>query len=211
MDPWADGSVWREHREELLREAQRWRLGREAREGRWVSARPKKVPAAVEVRWGLAGDKPGVAELLELNGMPRWVALEEQFMVAERDGAVVAAVRCRTEPGRLLLGLLLVVDPWSEERTLAPALYAGARTLGLEIGASDIVVRSDRHRAAYLREAGYHRLGDVWRAGPSRSVERREKPPGNGRLRRIGRAGFFLRALLFRRWGGWSRRARGET
>jgi hypothetical protein len=110
----------------VLREAQRRRLGREAREGRRVYARPKKVSAAVKVRWGLAGDEPGIAELLELNGMPRWVAFEERFAVAERDGAVVAAVRCRTEPGRLLLGLL-VVDPWSEERTLAPALYAGAR------------------------------------------------------------------------------------
>jgi hypothetical protein len=197
MDPWADGSIWREHREELLREAQRWRLGREAREGRWVSARPKKVSAAVKVRWGL-GDEPGIAELLELNGVPRWVAFEERFAVAERDGAVVAVVRCRTEPERLLLGLL-VVDPWSEEQTLATALYAGARSLALKIGASVVVVRSDRHRAADLREAGYHRLGDVWRADPSRSVERREEPPGVGRLRRIGRAAFFLRDLLFHR------------
>jgi hypothetical protein len=83
--------------------------------------------------------------------------------------------------------------------------------LALEIGASDIVVRSDRHRAAYLREAGYHRLGAVWRADPSRSVERWEEPPRDGRLWRTGRTGFFLWDLLFRRWGGWSRHARGET
>lgn len=204
MDPWADGSVWREHREELLREAQRRQLRREARKGGRASTYPKKV-AAVKVRWGLAGDEPRIAELLELNGMPRWVASEERFVVAEREGAVVAAVRCRTEPERLLLGLL-VVDPWSEERTLAPALYAGARTLALEVGASDVVARPDRHRAAHLSEAGYSRRGAVWSAAPSRPIERREDLSMGGWRRGIGRAGAFLGDLLLRRWLGRSTR-----
>jgi hypothetical protein len=200
MENWASHQAWREHREELLREAQRRQLGREAREGRPVSARPKKV-GAVKVRWGLAGDEPRIAELLELNGMPRWVASEERFVVAERDGAVMAAVRCRTEPERLLLGLL-VVDPWSEERTLAPALYTGVRTLALEVGASDVVARPDRHRAAHLSEAGYSRRGAAWRAGPSRPIEGRVDPSMGGRRRGIGRAGAFLGDLLLRRWLG---------
>lgn len=177
----------RECREELLREAKARQLVREAREGRRASARPKKEPA-VEVRWGFPEDEPRIAELLELNGMPRWVALEEPFVVAERDGAVMAAARYRTEPKRLLLGLL-VIDPWFEERTLAPALYAGARTLALEIGANDVVARTDRHRAAYLREAGYSRWGAVWRTDPSRPVDRREEKSGGGWSRRIGGVG----------------------
>jgi N-acetylglutamate synthase-like GNAT family acetyltransferase len=199
----------RQRREELLREAQERRLGREGREGRRASARQKQGPA-VEVRWGLPEDEPRIAELFELNGLPRWVALEEQFVIAERDGAVMAAVRYRTEPKRLLLGLL-VVDPRSEERTLAPALYVGARTLALEVGANDVVARTDRHRAAYLREAGYHRLGVVWTTDPSRELDRREKPSGGGRPRRVGRARVLLGALLSWTWGGWGRRARGEA
>src|SRR5215213_6142651 len=95
---------------------------------------------------GLLEDEAKVAELLELNGMPRWVAFEERFIVAEREGEVLAAVRYRTEPKRLLLGLL-VADPWAGERRLAVDLYAGARRLPL--GASDIVTRIDRCRAAY--------------------------------------------------------------
>jgi hypothetical protein len=93
-----------------------------------------------------------------------WATVRDErwawFAVAEREGVVVAAVRHRTEPKRLQL-CLLVVDPWSEERALAPALYAGARTLALEIGANDVVARTHRHRAVYPCEAGYHRWGAV--------------------------------------------------
>ena len=77
---------------------------------------------------GLLEDEAKVAELLELKGMPRWVAFEERFIVAEREGEVLAAVRYRTEPKRLLLGLL-VADPWAGERRLAVDLYAEARIL----------------------------------------------------------------------------------
>lgn len=205
MENWASHEAWREHREELLREAQRRQLEREAREARPASARSKERPDTVEVRWGLPDDDVKIAGLLELNGVPRWVAFEERFVVAVRDGAVMAAVRYRTEPERLLLGLL-VVDPWSEERTLAPALYTGARTLALEVGASDVVARPDRHRAAHLSEAGYSRRGAVWSAVPSRPVERREGPYVGGWRRGFGRAGAFLGDLLLRRWLGRSTR-----
>ena len=58
--------------------------------------------------------------------MPRWVAYEERFVVAEEGGEVMAAVRYRTEPKRLLPGLL-VADPWRGGGTLAAVLYSGAR------------------------------------------------------------------------------------
>jgi hypothetical protein len=208
MENWANSPAWRERRWELLREVQELRLEQGVRRARGRSERHKEW--AVEARWSLPGDEAKVAELLELNGMPRWVAFEERFVVAERDGAVAAAVRYRTEPKRLLLGLL-VVDPWSEERTLAPALYAGARTLALEVGVSDVAARIDRHRAAYLREAGYHRLGAVWTTDASRPVDRRGKPLGGGRPRSVGRVGVLLGALLPWPWGGRGRRARGEA
>jgi hypothetical protein len=206
MEDWANYQAWRDRRKELLREMQELRLGQEARRAQGHSERRKEW--AVEVRWGLPEDEAKVAELLELNGMPRWVASEGPFAVAESGGAVVAAVRCRTEPKRLLLGLL-VVDPWSEERALA--LYAGARTLAREIGANDVVARTDPQRAAYPREAGYHRWGAVWKTDPSQPADRREEAPGGGRPRSTGRLGVLLDGLLFWGWGGRGRSVRRET
>ena len=94
--------------EELLREAEERRIARALRrfrrgvkEGR--SEGPAE-PEGVEVRWGLAGDERAVADLLELNGMPRWISFEERFVVAEKDGKVLGAVRYRTESKRLILG-----------------------------------------------------------------------------------------------------------
>lgn len=205
MDHWADYPVWREHREELLREAQERQLEREARKIREAFARSKERPGAAEVRWGLLEDEAKVAELLELNGMPRWVAFEERFVVAERDGELLAAMRCRTEPKRLLLGLL-VADPWAEERRLAVDLYAGARRLALEMGATDIVARIDRRHAAYPYEAGYHRWGGGWRMDLSRSVERRGGLSVEGRRGRIALVGAFVAVLLSPK--SWSRNSR---
>jgi hypothetical protein len=132
---------------------------------------------------GLLEDEAKVAELLELNGMLRWVAFEERFIVAEREGEVLAAVRYRTEPKRLLLGLL-VADPWAGERRLAVDLYAEARRLALELGTSDVVARTDRLHAAYPYVVGYHRWRGGWRI------------PGGGWPRRVALAGAFLAAFL---------------
>jgi hypothetical protein len=132
---------------------------------------------------GLLEDEAKVAELLELNGMPRWVAFEERFIVAEREVEGLAAVRYRTEPKRLLLGLL-VADPWAGERRLAVDLYAEARRLALELGTSGVVARTDRLHAAYPYEAGYHRWRGGWRI------------PGGGWPRRVALAGAFLAAFL---------------
>ncbi len=102
-------------------------------------------------------DEARVTDLLELNGMPRWIAFEERYIVAEKDGEILAALRYRTEPKRLLLGLL-VSDPWVEERPLAVALYAGAGELAREMGVGEVLARPFPY-GHYPREAGYRRRG----------------------------------------------------
>jgi hypothetical protein len=47
----------------------------------------------IEVSWGLEEDEEGIAELMDLNGMRRALAFEEQFVVAERGGKILAALR----------------------------------------------------------------------------------------------------------------------
>ncbi len=154
----------RERREGLLREAEERRLARALLKNRLGSGAGRS--AGLEdwdrplVRWGLAEDEPAVADLLELNGMPRWVAFEERFVVAEEDGKVLGALRYRTESKRLLLGLL-VVDPWAGEERLARALYAGAGDLARELGVGEVVASASR--AGYPGEAGYRRWGRDWR------------------------------------------------
>jgi len=90
---WLDLELARERRGELLREADGRRLAREAAR----SGAGGVKDSGTEVRWGLAEDEAAVADLLQLNGMPRWVAFEERFIVAERDGRIVGALRYRTE------------------------------------------------------------------------------------------------------------------
>jgi hypothetical protein len=171
IDYWMNHLAWREHRRELLREARERQLERQLeREAR------KASKALAHSKKGVEADEAKVAELLELNDMPRWVAFEERFIVADKDGELLAAVRYQTEPKQLVLGLL-VADPWAGERRLAVALYAGARRLALELGASDILARTDGCHASYPYEAGYHRWGCGWRMDMLRPVERREKLP----------------------------------
>ena len=116
--------------------------------------------------WGLAEEEPAVAELLELNGIPRWVAFEERFIVAQKDGKVLGAVRYRMESKRLLLGLL-VVDPWSGEERLALALYRASRELAREIGVGEVITSASR--AGYPGRAGYQRWGRGWRLDATRN------------------------------------------
>ncbi|MDQ3236269.1 MAG: hypothetical protein M3Q54_01870, partial [Actinomycetota bacterium] len=136
-----------DHHEELLREAEERRLARHLWEARISGSRSGaggKRDKGVTVRWGLRADDEKVAELLELNGMPRWVAFEERFVVAERDGVVLAALSYRTEPKRMLLGLL-VVDPWAGERRMAVALYSGVPALAREMGVREIRAEAPGH------------------------------------------------------------------
>lgn len=137
-----------------------------------------KEGAMAEVRWGSVADESRVAELLELNGMPRWVAFEERFIVVEgAGGRLLAAVRYRTESKRLVLGLP-VVDPWSGERRMVVALYGGAVELAREIGAGEVVARlmgpAKDAQAGYLRDAGWRRdfLSDAVRTTSVRELPR---------------------------------------
>jgi hypothetical protein len=120
----------------------------------------------LKVGWGLAEEEPAVADLLELNGIPRWVAFEERFIVAQKDGKVLGAVRYRMESKRLILGLL-VVDPWAGEERLALALYRDSRELAREIGAAEII--ASESRAGYPGLAGYRRWGRGWRLDLTRN------------------------------------------
>ena len=186
MRDWTSFGVWEERHKELMREAEHRRLVRGLREARKEDHPGEdylKLPDGIEVRWGLLEDEPRIAELLELNGMPRWIAFEERYMVAEKDGEILAALRYRTEPKRLLLELL-VSDPWVEERPLAVALYAGAGELAREMGVGEVVARPFPYKD-YPREAGYRRRGRrEWRLDATRYGEVSEQPAA-GRLRRL--------------------------
>jgi hypothetical protein len=162
----------RERQKEFLREAEERRIAgslRELRRGKGKDEGPV-ASGGVRVRWGLVGDEPAVADLLELNGMPRWISFEERFLVAEKDGKVFGAVRYTTESKRLSLGLL-VVDPWAGEERLASALYLGAGELAQEIGAHEVVASASRARYPVL--AGYRRRGRSWRLDVGRLSEAR--------------------------------------
>ncbi len=153
----------------------------------------------IEVRWGLHADEAQIAELLELNGFPRWAAFEDRFIVAERDGRVLAALRYRTESKRLLLGLL-VSDPWAAERPLAVALYAGAGELALEMGAREVRVRSVPHADNYPCEAGYRRrYPGGWYLPATPPLRRRNELPAGGWRRMVALLGIpavpFFRAF----------------
>jgi hypothetical protein len=154
----------RQHQQDLLREARERRIAAPLRKARRSVDEDRrglpKEPENVEVRWGLAEDEVAVADLLELNGMPRWVAFEERFIVAQKNGKVLGAMRYRMESKRLLLGLL-VVDPWAGEERMALALYRGAGDLACEIGAREVTATESR--AAYLDRSGYRRRGREWR------------------------------------------------
>ena len=192
MNGWAEFEAAEERRGELLREAERWRLAKLLREARRARRRREGgcsygisgglEAGDIEVRLGMAEDEPRIANLLELNGIPRWIAFEERHIVAEKDGEILAALRYRTEPKRLVLGLL-VADPWAKERPLAFALYTGARELALEMGAKEIRARTDRY-SDYPREAGYRRWGGDWHLGVTRSPTIGEELP-EGRWRRV--------------------------
>ena len=162
-DPF-DLEMARERREKLLREAEERRIAGALRRARRDIGEGRHGELSrlqgVEVRWGLAKEESAVADLLELNGMPRWIAFEERFVVAKKDGKVLGALRYRTESKRLLLGLL-VVDPWASEERLARALYCGAGDLAREIGTGEVIASVSQ--AGYPGSAGYRRWGRSWR------------------------------------------------
>jgi hypothetical protein len=195
---WAGFWAWEERREELMREVERGRLVRELREARRLRDEERSGDGhvelgdgGIEIRWGHLEDEPKVARLLELNGMPRWIAFEGRYIVAEKDGEILAAMRYRTEPGRLLLGLL-VAGPGAEERPLAVALYAGAGELAREMGVGEVLARPFPYVGDYPREAGYRRQGrHEWRLDARLAPESREELPAGGWRRAFALLGVF--------------------
>ena len=165
-----DLELARGRQEELLREAEERRIARALRKARRsVEEGERSMTRELEglkVGWGRAEEESAVADLLELNGIPRWVAFEERFIVAQKDGKVLGAVRYRTESKRLILGLL-VVDPWAGEERLALALYRGSKELAREIGAGEVI--ASESRAGYPGRAGYRRWGRGWRLDLTRN------------------------------------------
>ena len=145
--------------------------------------------ARIEVRWGLHEDEAQIAELMELNGMRRVLAFEERFIVAERDGEILAAMQYRTEPKWLLLGLL-VSDPWAEERPLAVALYARAGELARQMGVGEVRARPVLHADDYPYEAGYRwRYPGGWYLDTRRPLRSREELPAGGWRRMVALLG----------------------
>ena len=171
MDPRADPGLWYERSKDLLREAEQRRLARELRDAR----RAKRI----EVRWILPGDEHKIADLLELNGRPRWEAFEERFIVAEEKGKILSALPYQTTSKRLWVGLL-ITDPWAEERSVARALYAGLGDLAREIGVGEILAQPVSY-ADYPYEAGYLRCGSWWWLDTTRPACRSKLPVGGWR------------------------------
>ena len=195
MRDWVAFGVWEERHKELLREAEDRRLARGLREARKARAedRPgeEELLEGIEVRWGLLEDEPEIADILELNGMPRWIAFEERYIVAEKGGEILAALRYRTEPKRLLLGLL-VSDPWAAEHPLAVALYAGAGELAREMGVSEVFALHFPYIGDYPSEAGYRRRGRrEWRLDATLAPEDRGELPAGGWRRALALLGFL--------------------
>ena len=190
-----DLELAKERREELLREARERRIARTLRKSRRSVREDRRgVPReseGVQVGWGLAEEESAVADLLELNGIPRWVAFEEKFIVAQKNGRLLGAVRYRMESKRLLLGLL-VVDPWAGEERMALALYRGAGDLAPEIGAREVIAAVSQ--AGYPGRAGYHRWGRGWRLDVTRHSR------AGGRHRPLGMFG-ALAMPLYRAFG----------
>ncbi len=174
MNPWIDLEPWRERNKNLLREAEQRRLARELRQTR----RAKRI----EVRWSLPGDEHKIADLLELNGRPRWEAFEERFIVAEEQGKIRSALPYQTTSKRLWVGLL-ITDPWVEERPVARALYAGLGDLAREIGVGEVLAQPVSY-ADYPYEAGYLRCGPWWSLDTTRPAGC-SKPPGSGWRRMV--------------------------
>jgi hypothetical protein len=131
----------------------------------------------IRVRWAGSEDEAGIAELLELNGMSRWEAFEERFIVAVGpEGRVLAALRYRTAFKRLMIGLP-VADPWAEEPVLVKYLYAGVASLAREMEVKEVV--ADGYEG-HPYEAGYYRGIGSWQLETGRTLESWGELPAHG-------------------------------
>jgi hypothetical protein len=195
MYGWVEEDLTREHRRDLMREAEGRPVGPSRRNREECSG----VPVKMRVRWGLAEDEWRVAELLELNGQLRVLAFEDRFVVAEEGSRLLGALGYRTEAKRMRLGLL-AVDPWAREGDVAEALYAGAGVLARELRAREVLAGPVPY-GDHPRQAGYLRRGRLWRLDPSAERNARPVLPAAGwrrLLALLGRAG----TPFFRAFGG---------
>lgn len=147
----------------------------------------------IKVRWALLEDLARIGDLLELNSLPRRMAYEEGFLVAEVGGEIVGALQYRMQVKRLLLRDL-ITDPWVKERSLAQALYTEARRLAREAGIPQVLAQPVRGDHLYF--AGYHWYGYSWRCGTSRTLATRRRLPERGWQRFAALLGAF--AIPFR-------------
>ncbi len=123
-------------------------------------------------------DEAAIKDLLDLNGMPRWTAAEEGFLVAERGGELLAALGYCVTEGYLVLGPL-VADPWVGERWVARALYAEAHAVAREMGLCGVEAPSAAGRD-YPYDVGYLKGGSGWRLSASDDLELRGELPEGG-------------------------------
>lgn len=133
-----------------------------------------------EIRARLAApeDEDRLRRLLEWNDVPRHLAVEKCFLVAEQGEALPAALEYRVVGSSLSLGPLLS-DLWGPERLPARVLYAEARILAREAGLRE--VRADAYPwSDYPYEVGYRRRGPIWRADPAEPLVLRDELPVGG-------------------------------
>lgn len=147
------------------------------------------------VRRASSEDEAAIKDLLDLNGMPRWVAAEERFLVAELGGELLAALEYRVTGGRLVLGLL-VADPWVGERWLARALYAEAHAVAQEMGLRGVEAPSAAS-GDYPYDVGYLKGGSGWRLDVSAALELRGELPEGGWRRVLALLGLGAQTVPF--------------
>ncbi|WP_273841618.1 hypothetical protein [Rubrobacter calidifluminis] len=140
----------------------------------------------LEVRWSQPEDRARIADLLEVEDLPRWLAWREQFLVAERGGEIVGALEYRMAHGQIVLGIM-ASDLFVDERAVARALYSEALAMAWVVGARQVRALPTM-RGDYPAEAGYRKWNRVWRGGPVR-------PPRHDGSH--GREGGLVRRVLY--------------
>jgi hypothetical protein len=132
----------------------------------------------IEVGRALPEHEPHIADLLELNDMPRRMAVGRRYLIASSGGAVFAALEYHVESRRLQLGHL-VSDPLASERLPARVLYAEAHALAREAGLEEIR-SSPLAYGDYPYEVGYRRRYGCWSLDADTPLELREELPEAG-------------------------------
>nr|MDP9475848.1 hypothetical protein [Actinomycetota bacterium] len=147
------------------------------------------------VRRASSGDEAALRDLLDLDGMPRWLAAEERFLVLERGGDLLAALEYRVCGGCLVLGPV-VADPWAGERWVARVLYAEAHALAKEMGLRGVEA-SNAVSGDYPYEVGYLKGSSGWRLGAYDALKLRGELPEGGWRRALALLGLGAQAVPF--------------